>query len=210
MDDIANRSLNPWVSMWTQPRTTIQQIICENNQRPVLLLAALLGFSQMLDRAGVLVLGGVQTLPVLLVSAAISGALVGITALYVSGYLLYWTGKLIGGKGSARDIRAAIAWSGIPIIWALLLLVPELILLGDAVFSADTPREDAGAVFYSAYLMFYVIELIIGVWAFVLLLLCVAQVQDFSVSKALVNIIIASPAVIVLALMLMAAVLLLI
>jgi Yip1-like protein len=46
--------------------------------------------------------------------AAIAGPIAGIIALYIGSALIRWTGHWIGGKASARTIRAAMAWSTVP------------------------------------------------------------------------------------------------
>ena len=46
MESINKQTLNPWISMWTKPRSTIQQIVNENPTYLVLVLAAIVGFFQ--------------------------------------------------------------------------------------------------------------------------------------------------------------------
>ena len=41
--------LNPWVSIWTQPRATIQQIVDSDPEQSVLILAGISGFASTLD-----------------------------------------------------------------------------------------------------------------------------------------------------------------
>jgi hypothetical protein len=52
----------------------------------------------------------------------------GIIHLDIGGAILRWTGSWFGGQASSEEVRAAIAWSSVPRIWALLLLIPELAL----------------------------------------------------------------------------------
>jgi len=50
MNDSSNRILNPWFSVWTKPRATIQQIVDSNSNRFILLLAAISGVFHVLNR----------------------------------------------------------------------------------------------------------------------------------------------------------------
>lgn len=153
----------------------------------VLLLAAISGFSSALDRASIRSLGDRLDMPMIFAIAAVAGPIGGILALYLGGALLRWTGAWIGGNGSAQNIRAAMAWSGVPLIWALLIWIPQLALVGEELFTSATPRLDADESLLFSYLGLSLIEVIIAVWALVVFLKCVGQVQGFSAWKALGN-----------------------
>lgn len=109
--------LNPWVSIWTTPRATIQHIVDTDPERWVMVLAAISGFAQVLDRASMRNLGDKMEWPAILLVAAIAGPITGIISLSLGGALIRWSGSWIGGNASSQNIRAAIAWSSVPIIW---------------------------------------------------------------------------------------------
>lgn len=179
--------LNPWFSMWTRPRATIAQIVERDPTHLVLLLAALGGFGETLDRASMRSAGDTVDVPAIFLLAATGGSVGGIITLYLGGLLLRWTGSWIGGRASPEQIRAAIAWAGVPVIWSLLLWIPELALFGNELFTSATPRIDASIVLTVLLLSFFVIETVIAVWAFVAFLKSLGQVQGFSAWKALGN-----------------------
>ena len=197
MEAIEEQILNPWVSMWTKPRATIQQIVDTNPQRLVLLLAAAAGFGQALDRASINSIGDRVDWPVIFIVAAVGGPIAGLIGLYIGGALIHWTGTWIGGKTSAENIRAAIAWSSVPMLWALVLWIPELALFGQELFTAETPVIDADTTLNSAFLAFGVVEVTIGIWMLIVYLKCLGQVQGFSAWKALGNSILAGLVIIV-------------
>jgi len=185
------QQLNPWFSMWTKPRATIQQIIDSNPQHLVLLLAAVSGFAELLNQASVKSLGDRLEWPYIVIAAAVLGPITGIISLYLGGALLRWVGSWLGGEASAQQIRAAIAWASVLTIWSLLLWLPELALFGQDLFTTATPRIDANPLLAVALLGFSVVEIILGVWALVVLLKCLGQVQGFSAWKALGNLVLA-------------------
>lgn len=187
MNDSDDRSLNPWLSIWTRPRETIQQIVDRDPQEMVLLLAAVTGFSEVLNQASMRGLGDTLEWPMILVVAAIAGPLGGIVGLYLGGFLIRWAGSWIGGVGSPQHIRAALAWSGVPKIWALALWIPEAALFGPELFSSETPRIEADPSLAYALIGFGLVEMVIGIWALVIFLKCLGQVQGFSAWKALGN-----------------------
>ncbi len=174
--------------MWTKPRATIQQIVDSNPGRLVLILAAISGFSQALDRASMKSFGDRWEWLVIFLLSAIIGPIVGIISLYVGSALIRWTGTWVGGNASSQNIRAAWAWSSVPIIWALILWIPELALFGQELFTSEAPIIAAAPPLAWLRVGFSVIEMSIGIWAFVVFLKCLGQVQGFSAWKALGNV----------------------
>lgn len=193
----SDTGLNPWFSIWTKPRATIQQIIDKDPESLVLGLAAAAGFAQSLEQAAARSAGDTLGWPAILVMTAIIGAIGGAISLYITGFLIRWTGKWIGGKANPQQVRAAIAWAGVPIVWSLLLWVPKLYLFGQELFTSVTPRIDASPMLLNALFGFALVQLVIGVWAVVVALKCLGQVQGFSAWKALGNCMLAGLVVVV-------------
>lgn len=181
------RQLNPWVSMWTKPRTTIQQIVKTNPEHLVFLLAAIAGISKAMDRAVIRSLGDQWHWPSIFLFALIGGTISGIVGLYIGSTLIRWTGTWIGGKASAQNIRAAVAWSCVPVAWAMLLWIPQLGLFGQELFTTETPNLDANPSLSYSLFGFLGVEFVIGIWTVVVLLKCLGQVQGFSAWRALGN-----------------------
>ena len=192
------RPLTPWTSIWTRPRETIREIVFSNPKRSVLLLAALAGFSSALDRASIKSMGDTLDLVTIFGIAAIAGPIGGIISLYIGAVLLRWMGMWIGGAASSMDIRAAMAWSSAPLIWALLLWIPGLFLFGRDLFTSATPKLDASEILTYSYMGFGVVEVIVSIWSLIIFLKCLGEVQGFSAWKALGNTLLAGFAVIVL------------
>ncbi|EAR10656.1 Yip1 family protein [Reinekea blandensis] len=182
--------LNPWFSIWTQPRATIRQIIRTNPKQSVILLAALGGFAEALDRASYKDAGDDFSVVMIVLMAMSLGALGGILAMYVYGWLLSWTGNWINGQGHREEIRAAIAWANVPVIWALLLWIPQYALIGREMFMAEAYSLTESTTTFVLFFGLAVIEVILGIWAFIIFLKCLGEVQGFSAWKALWNCII--------------------
>lgn len=187
----SGEKLNPWFSMWIRPRETIQQIVDANPERLVLFLAAITGISESLDRSSMQSLGDKMELAGILTIAFVAGPFLGILKLYLGGALLRWTGGWIGGHGSPQHIRAAMAWSNVPVIWSMILWIPLFTLFGSQLFTSDvTGLEDSLYMMY-IFIGLGVLGFVIGVWAFVVFLKCLGQVQGFSAWRALGNVLLA-------------------
>jgi len=108
------RNPSPWLSLWLRPSGTIDRIVASDPRRRVLLLASLSGIFEI-----ALLPYTSWSRPDLLdwrfaVAIVLAGIAEGIAALYISGFVLKWIGKTFGGKASAREVRAALAWGSVP------------------------------------------------------------------------------------------------
>jgi Yip1-like protein len=45
-------------------------------------------------------------------------------ALYLFGWLVTLVGRRLGGEAAVADVRAALAWGTVPVIWALIIRIP--------------------------------------------------------------------------------------
>lgn len=190
-DITTSEKLNPWFSIWTKPRATMQQIIETDSTRFVLLIAAFLGFGEVLSQINIRNIGDQLSLPLIIAMAVILGPIGGIIRLYFIGLIIHWTGRWIGGQASIHHIRAAIAWSSVPMIWALLIWIPKLMLFGQELFTSSGSNIESHPFLLYAAMGFGMVETIIFVWAFVVCLHCLGQAQRFSAWRALANVVLA-------------------
>jgi hypothetical protein len=197
MEKNFGRTFNPWFSMWMKPRATIRQIVDRDPEHMVLLLAAIYGISKVLDRAVAKNLGDKISWPFIFIIAIIAGPFSGVISLYLGGLLIRWTGSWIGGEGTAENIRAAIAWAYVPIIWTLVLWIPQLLLFGQELFTEETPIMDESLILTGIFWGISLIELIVAIWTIVIFLKCIGEVQGFSAWKALGNVCLAGLVIIV-------------
>jgi hypothetical protein len=179
------QSLSPFLSIWIKPRETIRRIVETNPTQHVILLAMLAGIGQALDRASSRNTGDTIPLIAILGICIILGPIGGIISLYLGGALYRWSGSWLGGKASSEEVRAAFAWSSVPTIFILPLWVLELLIFGEEMFTSSTPNINANPLLLTILLGFGVIELVVGLWAFVVFLQSLGEVHGFSGWRAL-------------------------
>ena len=192
MENEQKSSFNPYKSIWLQPRSTIQHIVDTNPTYLVLALLALTGIAGGLSAANAGGLGyDVSLLWVFLTIVAIA-PLVCILVLYLVSALTRWTGKWLGGKATQEQIRAAYAWSYIPIIASIALYVPLFMFYGADLFNYQhtafpDPLSMVPVQSGVAFGIVAIAEVVLNVWSFVIGLHCLGQVQGFSAWRALGN-----------------------
>ncbi|MGE4595128.1 MAG: YIP1 family protein [Gammaproteobacteria bacterium] len=192
MENEQQTSFNPYKSIWLQPRSTIQYIVDTNPTYLVLALLALTGVAYGISAASAEGWGyDMSLLWVFLIIAAIF-PLITILLLYIVSGLTCWTGKWLGGKATQEQIRAAYAWSYIPIIATIALYVPLFMFYGFDLFNYQhitfsDPLPMVPAQSGVAFVIVAIAEVVLNVWSFVIALHCLGQVQGFSAWRALGN-----------------------
>ena len=179
---------SPWISIWLEPRKTIQSIIDRDPGYMVLALAALSGISEALDKASTKNLGDQVGMPALLGICLVGGIFSGLVGLYFFAFLIRVAGGWLGGTGKSGHLRTAIAWAAVPSIASMLLWIPEYWLFGHELFSAETPRIDSQPFLF---LPFALAELVLAIWSLVILCKGIGQVHGFSAWRGLSAMIIA-------------------
>ncbi len=182
---------SPWVSMWTRPRATVSALVETEPERAVLLLAALAGIAQVLDRASFRSMGDVYPLSTIVLAAAIAGSLSGVAALYVAALGIGWSGRWLGGYAPREHIRAALAWGGLPTAAGLALWAPALLVFGAELFTTETPLLDESPGLALLLASYGFASIALQLWATVLALKALGEVQGFSAWRALANVVLA-------------------
>ncbi len=153
---------SPWLTIWYMPRITMRAILDTDPKKDVLLIAILIGlvsfFSGMLWA-----MMSTPDLVFMLIGLGITvilGPIVGLAWLYIMGGILWFTGMLLGGQGTAEEIRTALAWGNIPTLAFSALLIPVMLIFGVALPSpaelmlSDTVAPSAGPLLTIASCLF--------------------------------------------------------
>jgi hypothetical protein len=108
--------------------------------------------------------------------------------LFLAALLVKYTGRAFGGTGTARDIRAALAWAMVPVVWSLIYRIPVALYQSRLPLGPNTsPREmilgsmDAGGC--SVAVVFLALQLIFFVWCVVIAAATVAEAHHVPIEK---------------------------
>lgn len=179
-----DKHLDPWISMWSRPKATIQQIIEKDPKKHIYFLACIAGIHEALFIASDKNYGDHLNLFVLLIGIVISGGLMGLIGIHVLGAALKYTGKWLKGKANHTELKAAVAWGSVPMLYITIIWITELLFFGNEVFSTEMPT-----VKDSAFLAFSlgITKIIAYIYAFKTMVSSIGQVQGFSAQKAYTN-----------------------
>lgn len=185
MAEITQR--NPWLSIWTEPRKTIRSLIDTNPKRGYLLLCAVYGLPLAFNLVQSFGLTSIIPLWAIIIGSLVACTFLGMVGISISAWLVHFTGKWIGGKGSFQTVRAAIAWSNVPNIVSIIMWIILFGIFGAQILNKNF--SEGKFVGYQAGTLFLVmlIESIVSIWGLIILLNGLKEVQGFSIWRALLN-----------------------
>ena len=182
---------NPWKTIWTEPRATIASVVSQNPNRHLWWLSSIYGFSSLLNTFQSILLGATVSLPGIFLLAIVFAPLWGYICFSVWSWVVSFTGKWLKGVGTFQQVRAAYAWSVVPLLANIPLWFVLAAVFGQQLFTnfSDSTVVTNGQV----ALLFAILLVRIGatVWSIVIYINALAQVQQFTILRAIGNILLA-------------------
>lgn len=158
----------------------------ENHLKPLLVLA---GITSTFDRAVNNNSGDTMSLGGVIAMSLIIGGLLGWISYYIYSALISWTGRWLNGNAGTSDVLRIIAYANIPSILALIIMVFQIILVGNSYFQSTIYLDDYGTPITIVYYVLAIAQLGLGIWNVFLIVIGVAEVQQFGYGKAFLNVI---------------------
>ncbi len=185
-------SFNPWLKIWTQPRTTIARLLYESPTRGFWFLAIIYGFSNALNWFQSMMMGRHLGVMHIFTIALVLSPLWGYVGFSVWSWVVHFTGKWLKGEGTFKEIRFAYAWSCFPLIINVFLWFVLALFFGRNLFSDLSPGSQAfthGQV--GVLFLILLIRITTAIWSIVIYLNALAEVRKFSILRAIGNVVIA-------------------
>ena len=176
---------NIFTKIWTKPKDTLKYILKNYPEKYVTILLVLGGIVNAIDRASNKDMGDNMSIASVLGIAIIFGGLFGWISYYIYAWGMSVTGEWLNGKSKPSEFRTVIAWSLIPSICSLFLLIPELIIFDDDLFKSVPLNES----FFNgmSWIVFGLIEITLGIWSLVILVNGISLIQNFGTGKSILN-----------------------
>jgi signal peptidase I len=172
---------SPWLSVWLNPRSTIERVLTTQPRRHVLLLAALAGIANII---GLLAIGRLAIALLdwrIFAAAVVIGAATGVAGLYIAAFFFKWIAKMFGGRASMVEMRAVIAWGALP----LAIIIPIFLIALLALKFSRIAGESALITVLEAFAG------VLALWTLIWTILIYARAQGFGFWRATVSAVIA-------------------
>jgi len=180
---------NPFIDIWLNTRLTTREIIDNNYRRLMNVLFCVSGvvwlFSWMKNRPDI---GDkFELLPIVLTLVSV-GIILGLLISRLAAISIYWTGKLIDGKSTYKEILRTTAYANVPSIGLLGMIVFKLSLFGKEPISSLRPEMIDN---FLIIIFITIIEDIIGIWTIVIYVKVISETQKLSTGMSIVNLLLA-------------------
>lgn len=179
---------SPWFSIWLHPRETIHKIIVEKDPNYRLFsLSFLIGLFLLLQ-----LLPGFQGISLggALVFCVAVAPVLGLLMLSILAFVLLLLGKCFGGKATFVQVRAALAWALIPVVSSLLLYIVLLFVLYHLLITMPASALQISGWDVILLVGYAIVQSVLGLWSFLLLITCIAQVQGFSLFRSVCSVLV--------------------
>ncbi|PCI76272.1 hypothetical protein COB21_04585 [Candidatus Aerophobetes bacterium] len=177
---------NPWFSMWVKPRETIGKIINFNVNHRFGILCYIYGLQYIFQVFQQMSFSKSFSLPASILIALVLAFPVGYILLNLFSFFIFLLGKIIKGKATFKQVRAANFWASVPNVVMLALWIVLMFTIGSQVFVTGYEAALMGS---TAYINKGVQlgSIVLGIWGFIIFLHALGQVQGFSAWMALLN-----------------------
>jgi len=182
--------VNPWTRIWIKPRETVRAIVDFNPKHRFWILSFLYGLPMLLHMAQNLSLGSGFTTVGIVIAALVLAVFAGWLGLTIASGLIYWTGKWIGGQASYFPVRAAVSWSNVPNIVAVIVWFVLIFNFRDQIFLAEFDEMNFAGTQMTLLTGALIVQTAIAIWSFILLVKGIGEVQGFSAWKGVLNVLI--------------------
>ena len=183
--------MNPWLSIWVKPRKTIRALMALNPSYQLVTLSAIYGLHYLFYTSQFFGLAAVMPTWAIILASIILAIPIGFLVFSLSSFFILLFGKLLGGTGCFKSIRCALSWCAVPNVVNIVLWIILVVFFGGSVFmqgfASTTPEHHL--------LLLQVCMLLqagVFLWALVILINGLAEVQGYSVWMGLLNLILAS------------------
>jgi hypothetical protein len=136
-------NLNLFETLWglmETPGATFRRIALARHKNYTVLLSSLLGCSLVFGVVWYKALGAsFANLAMLVLSGAVAGPPVGTAFVVLLALLIRALGRIVGGKGSFKNVFAAVAYAASPVVYSLVLVFPIQIAIFGIYFFGNNP-----------------------------------------------------------------------
>lgn len=173
---------NLFKKILTHPKEAFSFIARHQYEKHLTLLLVFAGIANGFDRISEKAKGD-DNIVALFAIAIIAGALVGWISYYIYAALLSLSGRWLNGKGRTNTILPVLAYGSVPGIAATIFTIAQIVLFGTGPFDFEAATTAVTLIYYALVLL----QLGFGFWSLALYAIGLAEVQQFTIWKAVLN-----------------------
>jgi uncharacterized membrane protein YbhN (UPF0104 family) len=177
----------PWKQMWLEPRKTIRHVLDTNPNKNVVLLGLIYGLLFVLSKVveepeRIIVLSDPLVLGVVIIFAPIMGVIY----VHILGGLTTLTGKLLGGKGTWKELTSACAYSQI-VFFSVVIFDALILAVFAMIYFSGLKGILTNPIFQIIDILSSIISIILSIIAFLIFLIAISEAHKFSIWKAFLS-----------------------
>lgn len=176
-------------NIWIHPNKTLMEIHETKFDQYKFLWLVLGGFVGGFFRAAGNSAGDNWSLTAIIAVSFIAGGLVGVLFFWLFAALISWTGKWLSGQGTTDDILRMISFSFIPVILAIIVLIPQMAIMGVEIFKSEPSFLHLSRKQTLLYLGCTIAASLLYLYSLILKVIGIAKAQNFSIVKSILNIV---------------------
>ena len=135
------------------PARTLRKVVLAKQKNYVFILLMLQGIAISLAAISYWQLGKIVPYGLLIGAGFLGGPLVGILFALIATLLVKFVTRMLGGHGSARNLRAVLAYGAVPVVFLLVIVYPlEFGVFGQYLFDHNPPPSTLQPVAYIIFL----------------------------------------------------------
>jgi len=184
------------VNLCFNPRGVIGRVLSTASYRLTLILAAGVGLVQTANAVADAAPGGTPSVLWRFLAVLLLAPPIGILLVYERGFLIQRAGRFLHGQAQGQEVRTALAWSEIPLLLGGGVGMLE-VAMGDLGLAASGNTVDHSLPVLLSQTGFGLLQAACGLWAFILLLHTIAEIQGFSMGRSLASIVLAAVMVVI-------------
>jgi len=181
--------VSPWTDIWVRPRQTIDWIIDNYSSLLTTIILIFLGGVYFgIGQAELKNYGDKKEVSNILTSSILISGLGGLITYNMWIWSIDFCASWFGGKGNFRKTQIAFAWAMLPMAAGLILTLIGYVLFEGELFTSETPNINGSGFLTISIWTYGILEVVLGIWHVVLLIVTVSQVQRLTIIKSIASI----------------------
>jgi hypothetical protein len=173
--------------IWMEPNLVFPILRYHNINRWTSLLIALASCVSVFNRSFTKHLADKYNGIIYIIGILVLSFVITLVFTYLYASMISWTGKWLKGRAGTDSITRVLAYSQIPSASLLLFQIPCLLLFGFDLFKSNLSINHSELVGIFVTSIWYLLAAITSIWSFVLGLIGLAELQNFSLWRSFIN-----------------------